>query len=94
MKASFAPNAPLPDDLATPFAVYRDLFRGECVNADGASYLKITIEPASDTDTRVPPWRNSLVEGLGFGLHLVDYQIPLEDLIDVVAQQAQAASGS
>jgi hypothetical protein len=89
--ASFAPNTPLPEDLETPFAVYRDLFRGECVERDGASYLEITMEPAGDTDMRMPPWRNTPVEGAGFGLHLVDYQIPLEDLIDAVAMQAEAA---
>jgi hypothetical protein len=33
--ASFAPDTPLPDDLGTPFAVYRDLFRGSCVERDG-----------------------------------------------------------
>jgi pimeloyl-ACP methyl ester carboxylesterase len=91
---SFAPDTPLPDDLETPFAVYRDLFRGECVEHEGAHYLEITIEPESDSDARTPPWRNTAVEGVGFGLHLVDYQIPLEDLIDAVALQALAASGA
>lgn len=90
--ASFAPDTPLPADLATPFALYRDLFKGACVERDGVSYLEITFEPASATDARTPPWRNTLVEGIGFGLHLVDYQIPLEDLIDVVQQQAATAS--
>ena len=92
--ASFAPNTPLPADLETPFAVYRDLFRGACVEHEGAHYLEITFEPASATDARTPPWRNTAVEGIGFGLHLVDYQIPLDDLIDAVALQALAASGA
>ena len=73
--------------------MYRDLFKGECVVRDGISYLEITIEPASDTDARTPPWRNTAVEGIGFGLHLVDYQIPLDDLIDAVQMQADAALG-
>lgn len=92
--ASFAPNTPLPDDLETPFAVYRDLFKGACVEHEDVSYLEFTIEPASDTDARTPPWRNTAVEGIGFGLHLVDYHIPLEDLIDAVSLQAEAARGT
>lgn len=91
---SFAPDTPLPDDLGAPFAVYRDLFKGACVERDGASYLEITFEPTGDTDARTPPWRNTPVEGAGFGLHLVDFHIPLEDLIDAVALQAQTAGGS
>jgi pimeloyl-ACP methyl ester carboxylesterase len=92
--ASFAPNTPLPDDLETPFAVYRDLFKGACVEHEDVSYLEFTIEPMGDTDARTPPWRNTAVEGIGFGLHLVDYHIPLEDLIDAVALQAEAARGT
>jgi hypothetical protein len=88
---TFAPTTPLPDDLETPFAVYRDLFKGECVEKDGAHYLELTIEPSGDTDMRQPPWRNTAVEGIGFGLHLVDYHIPMEDLIDAVTLQAQTA---
>jgi hypothetical protein len=88
---SFAPNTPLPEDLATPFAVYRDLFKGECVSRDGTTYLELSIEPTGDTDMRMPPWRNTTVEGIGFGLHLVDYHVPLEDLIDAVQAQAQTA---
>jgi pimeloyl-ACP methyl ester carboxylesterase len=88
---TFGPNTPLPDDLETPFAVYRDLFSGACVEKDGAHYLEMTIEPSGETDMRTPPWRNTAVEGIGFGLHLVDYHIPLEDLIDAVQAQAQTA---
>jgi hypothetical protein len=88
---SFAPNTPLPDDLETPFAVYRDLFKGECVEKDGATYLELTMEPSGDMDARTPPWRNTAVEGIGFGLHLVDFHIPLDDLIDAVQMQAAAA---
>lgn len=90
---AFAPNTPLPDDLETPFAVYRDLFTGACVHRDGASYLELDVAPG-ENDTRMPPWRNTAVEGIGFGLHLVDFHVPLEDLLDAVQQQAQAAGVS
>jgi pimeloyl-ACP methyl ester carboxylesterase len=90
---SFLPDTPLPEDLGTPFAVYRDLFRGSCVETAGVHYLQIAFEPQGETDARTPPWRNTPVEGAGFGLHLVDYHVPLEDLIDAVQLQAQAARG-
>jgi hypothetical protein len=89
--ASFLPDTPLPEDLATPFALYRDLFRGACVEKNDAHYLEITLEPSGADDQRTPPWRNTVVENAGFGLHLVDYQIPMEDLIDAVEMQAKSA---
>jgi hypothetical protein len=39
-------------------------------------------------------WHRLSSESLGFGLHLADYNIPLEDLIDLVSQQASSALGS
>jgi hypothetical protein len=87
---TFAPDIPLPDDLDTPFAVYRDVFAGECVVREGASYLEVALDVEAG-DARVPPWRQATVEGVGFGLHLVDYQIPLEDLLQAVQMQANAA---
>jgi hypothetical protein len=92
--SSFTPDTPLPADLGTPFALYRDLFKGECVVKDGASYLEISLVKDTSTaeDKRTPPWRSALVEtGAGMGLHLVDYQIPLEDLIQAVSKQATEA---
>jgi hypothetical protein len=87
--ASFTPNTPLPQDIGTPFALYRDLFKGECATTDsGAVYLKITLDTTIADDKRTPPWRNTNVEAIGMGLHLVDYQIPLEDLIQAVKKQA------
>jgi pimeloyl-ACP methyl ester carboxylesterase len=88
--ASFVPDTPLPDDIETPFAVYRDLFKGECVVRDGASYLELSLTTA-DGDKRTPPWRHAAVEGIGFGLHLVDYQVPMGDLLEAVRLQAEAA---
>jgi hypothetical protein len=38
----------------------------------------------------VPPWRHTTVDGLGFGTHLVDFHIAIDDLIEATAQQATA----
>jgi hypothetical protein len=85
---SFNPDTPLPADLETPFAVYENLFRGECVGSGNVHYLEFSIEKQGDGDARTPPGRNSAVEALGFGLHLVDYLVPLGDLLLAVAAQA------
>jgi hypothetical protein len=81
------------EGVDTPFVLYRDLFRGRCVYEAGASYLEISLDrPAGDTRP-LPVYRSPTLEAFGFGLHLVDFNIPLDDLIEAVALQAEA-SGS
>jgi Protein of unknown function (DUF3089) len=80
-----------PPGVDTPFMVYRDLLRGECQYKDGLSYLEISADPRPGDMREVPPYRNLLIESIGFGLHLVDYNIPLDDLIAAVELQATAA---
>jgi hypothetical protein len=76
--------------VTTPFVIYRDLFKGECTLKDGYHYLQISAEPAAGDTRELPTYRNQLVEGIGFGLHLVDYNLPLDDLIETVRLQAAA----
>jgi hypothetical protein len=88
--ALLAPSNPHMPDPGTAFLLYRNVFQGKCVNQDGASYLNITLqEPASDP-RGVPPY-HSAAEGIGFGLHLVDWALPMRDIIDAVAKQAAKA---
>jgi hypothetical protein len=86
----FRSDQPNPD-VTTPFALYRDTFAGACVHSNGFTYLEISLELAPGDRRAVPPYRNTIVESLGFGLHLVDFNLPLDDLIDAVAMQAAAA---
>ena len=89
----FAPDAPptkVPD-VATPFRLWRDLFRGTCKNENGFSYLEITTNQSSDDKRPVPPYRTTSSETLGFGMHIFDYAIEMDDLVDTVDQQAKAA---
>ena len=74
--------------MTTPFLLYRNLFHGQCVHRKGASYLEISLESAPGDQRAEPPYR-SVVEN-AFGLHMVDYNIPLDDLIDAVNLQAAA----
>jgi hypothetical protein len=38
-----------------------------------------------------PPYKFSSVEALGFGLHLVDCDLPMQELLETVQKQAAAA---
>lgn len=80
----------IPAGITTPFLLYRNVFAGECVYQNGFSYLEISLQLAPNDQRAEPPYHKQLVEGVGFGLHLVDYNLPLDDLIDAVAQQAAA----
>jgi hypothetical protein len=74
--------------VTTPFTLYRDFFRGECVHASGAHYLEVSVDEAAGDQRTVPPYRSSLTESIGFGLHVSDYNLPLDDLLEAVKLQA------
>jgi hypothetical protein len=80
-----------PPAVDTPFVLYRDFFQGDCVTAGSHTYLEISLVGAAMDQRQAPAYRNMAVESIGFGLHIVDYNIPLDDLIDVVEQQAGGA---
>lgn len=85
--ASFGADTKAPE-VDTPFVLYRDTFEGECVTREERTYLEYSLLP--DEERGVPPWRHSAVDALGFGTHLVDFHIALEDLIEAVTRQAAA----
>lgn len=72
----------------TPFVMYRGLFQGECKQQNGANYLEISLA-AGDT-RKAPTYRNPTLEAVGFGLHLVDYDFGMADLLEIVKRQAAA----
>jgi Protein of unknown function (DUF3089) len=80
----------LPKDITTPFVLYRDVLRGACKNTDGASYLEISLDMSSSDKRPPPPYRFSVIES-ALGLHLYDYNIELDDLLEMVQLQAKAA---
>jgi hypothetical protein len=84
----FSSLEPIPAGVTTPSLLYRNVFHGECVHRNGFSYLEISLQRAPGDQRAEPPY-HSVVEP-GFGLHLVDYNLPLDDLIDAVSQQAAA----
>lgn len=91
--AAFVPNTPagmLPA-FDTPFAVFPDVFKGECVTKNGYHYLEVSVGAPACDKRSIAPYRNTLTESIGFGLHVTDYNLFLEDLIQGVKLQADAA---
>ena len=80
----------LPADLPTPYMLYRDFFKGTCVNQGGYSYLEIAINKSADDVRQNPGYRNPALESTGWGMHLVDYNLELDDIIEAVRLQAAA----
>jgi hypothetical protein len=78
-------------DASTPFILYRDAFQGQCINQNGLSYLQITLLLQPGDPRGVPPYVSTSAEAIGFGLHLVDWNLPMEDLINIVSLQAAKA---
>jgi hypothetical protein len=69
-----------------PWVTYPDLYTGHCESASGANWLQVdTTDIPGDT-------RPVVTESLGpaWGLHLVDVNIVLGNLVDLVRQQASA----
>jgi hypothetical protein len=84
---SQAPPPTVGADAGTAYLLYRDAFMGNCVAKHNAHYLE--IQKLIDAgDPRGMPSYASLP---GFGLHVYDWHFPMDDLIDVVSQQAAAA---
>ena len=85
-------STPSPSNITTTFLLYRDTFQGACTKSDDGTYNQLVVSRIGiPNDQRsLPPYQSEFAELIGFGLHLVDYQIPLYDLIDLVRQQADA----
>lgn len=73
------------DPVPEPWVTFPRLSRAECRREGGASWLHIS-ERSAPGDRR-PRLVNSL--GPGWGLHLVDVNVVLGDLVDLVRRQAR-----
>jgi pimeloyl-ACP methyl ester carboxylesterase len=91
--AAFIPNLPegKNPDFATDWAGFPDLFQSDCMTRDGATYLEVALEAPPGDKRPIAPYRNTLTEGIGFGLHITDYNLQLDDLIEAVRLQSVAA---
>jgi hypothetical protein len=78
--------------VGTPFIVYRDIFSGRCLNQDGHSYLEVTSNQAANDPRPAFPYHFGGLEA-ALGLHLLDYALEMDDLIEAVRMQAAVATG-
>ncbi len=88
-----APNEPattLPH-VNTPFTMASDLFAGTCVTSGKYTFLQVYPNQSAGDERAIPAYRNTPSEALGFGTHLADYNLELDDLIATVSAQAAAA---
>ena len=90
------PTAPLPGALgalvgsipsaSTPWVAYPDLYTGHCESANGANWLQVDATKVSGDPRPVV----SQVLGPTWGLHLVDMNIAMGNMVDLVREQASA----
>jgi hypothetical protein len=77
----------------TPFVALPGLISGECVSKDGFNYLSARIN-ADPTDPRTDEINGDVGTGnmilKDWGLHLIDANIAMGNLVDVVDQQSKA----
>jgi len=75
-------------DVTTPWVTLPDFVEAECVVRDGFSYLQITVL-SDPSDPRIDDIGGDLPLP-SFGLHIVDANLGMGDLVDIVGRQAEA----
>lgn len=80
-------------EIATPFVSVPGLLTAECVANDKGSYLAVTVN-ADPQDPRTDEITGDVVTNgqvqNNWGLHLIDVQVAMGNLVDVVGAQAKA----
>ncbi len=74
--------------ITTPFVAVPGLVKGRCVREGGFSYL--AVEPQPDPGPRADDIPGDLTPE--WGLHLIDVNLVMGDVVDLVARQAKAYS--
>lgn len=79
-----------PTEITTPFVSAPGLVSGECVSTDGFNVLSVTVQ--ADPGPRIDEIDGDLAGG--WGLHLVDVNLTMGDIVDLVASQSAAYTAS
>ena len=79
---------------ATPFVSVPGLLSGQCVEKNGFSYLEVHVN-AVPSDPRTDTIEGDVVGADGkisedWGLHLIDAQLVMGNLVDVVGSESKA----
>ncbi len=81
------------EKLETPFASVPGLLSAECVSNDGFSYLEMTVN-ADASDPRADDISGDVIANgvvnAGWGLHLVDMNIAMGNLLTITEKQSAA----
>ncbi len=75
-----------PPDASTPWASFPRLYRGKCRSENGFNWLQVT--PPDDPADPRPRVTESL--GPDWGLHVLDVNLALGNLVDLVRRQSKA----
>lgn len=80
-------------DITTQFVVMRDFFELECqTDSDGLGFLAASVAPApNDVRTNPVDFTAPLFGPAFLGLHVLDYNLAMDDLLAIVAAKAEAA---
>ncbi len=82
-----------PQPITTPFVSLPGLLTAECVSNDKGSYLAVTVK-GNPADPRTDEIVGDVVVNgqvqADWGLHLIDVNVAMGNLVDLVRQQAQA----
>jgi Protein of unknown function (DUF3089) len=86
------PSVPWADGLAveTPFVALPALVTAQCVERDGFSYLELTVH-GDPNDPRVDDIGGDLTPE--WGMHLIDANVAMGDIVDLVSAQIAAYTG-
>lgn len=73
-------------EITTPFVTFPDFVEGECVDDGDFSYLSLTVH-GDPADPRIDDIGGDLTPE--WGMHLVDANVAMGDLLDLVRAQAE-----
>jgi hypothetical protein len=93
------PSAPAPQwvkpaaKIETPFVSTPGLVSAQCVSNEHGSYLEVTVD-ADPKDVRIDDISGDVVTNgqvqANWGLHLIDVNLAMGNLVDIVSQQSKA----
>ena len=80
------------EGVTTPFVLYRDLYAGQCVEGGSGYRLPspVVSEASAPGDTQGPIDLKQFALDTSLGTHILDFQFPQGDLIDMVGRRAAA----
>ncbi len=97
----YSSTAPLPkpwlrpseEGIRTPYVTLPGMVTGACRQDENGSYLEIAVQRAP-SDPRIEDVEGDIYAGWevqrNWGLHLIDFNVALGNLIEIVAQQSRA----